>query len=477
MTSVGLSWFTGPRRLIGLICKGLMTGLIAATAVAILAGHRATGEVDSPPPKQGRSQPALIRLDETLTAPDSGRLAATLAPLLANPELGTLTGQVADAMTGQLLWTQGERVPMQPASTTKVLTAAAALLTLDRDARLTTRVVTPARSGKPGQIVLVGGGDPALSAAPSDQDSWIRDAARIGDLAEQVRRSGFTPTSIQVDTSQFSGAEMAPGWDPADIDGGDIAPIESVMLDGGRTQPATADSPRSHTPALDAGRALADALGLDPADVVLTATPTVGRDIASVQSPPLMERLRTMMNTSDDVLAEAIGREVAAATHHPQSFAGTVQAVLETVLNFGIDLNDASLHDASGLSTEDRLTADTLDQVLNTAASSKHQQLRPLLDLLPVAGRSGTLAHRFLDHDTQAAAGWLRAKTGTLTGTNALAGIVTNVDGRVLTFALIANGAGPHGRAALDTVAAALRSYDCETPTSADGLPVGEPPP
>ena len=42
-----------------------------------------------------------------------------------------------------------------------------------------------------------------------------------------------------------------------------------------------------------------------------------------------------------------------------------------------------------------------------------------------------------------APAGWLRAKTGSLTGTNSLAGIVTDASGRVLTFALISNDAGP----------------------------------
>ena len=113
--------------------------------------------------------------------------------------------------------------------------------------------------------MLVGGGDPTLSAAPPGQDTWYHGAARISDLADQVRRSGVTPTAVQVDTSLFSGPTMAPGWDPADIDGGDIAPIESVMLDAGRIQPATDDSRRSMTPALDAGRALATALGVDPA--------------------------------------------------------------------------------------------------------------------------------------------------------------------------------------------------------------------
>ena len=69
------------------------------------------------------------------------------------------------------------------------------------------------------------------------------------------------------------------------------------------------------------------------------------------------------------------------------------------------------------------------------------------MDLLPIAGGSGTLSNRFLDNDAErAAAGWLRAKTGSLTGTNSLVGIVTDASGRVLTFALISNNAGPTGR-------------------------------
>ena len=150
------------------------------------------------------------------------------------------------------MWAQGATVPMQPASTNKVLTAAAALLTLDRDARLTTRVVATS----PGVVVLVGGGDQTLSAAPRDEDTWYRDAARISDLADQIRRSGVDVRSVQVDVSAYSGPTMAPGWDPLDIDGGDIAPMEAIMLDGGRTQPVSVESRRSRTPALDAGRAL-----------------------------------------------------------------------------------------------------------------------------------------------------------------------------------------------------------------------------
>ncbi|MGZ8802300.1 MAG: D-alanyl-D-alanine carboxypeptidase/D-alanyl-D-alanine endopeptidase, partial [Mycobacterium sp.] len=158
------------------------------------------------------------------------------------------------------------------------------------------------------------------------------------------------------------------------------------------------------------------------------------------------------------------GREVAAELNRPPSFDGAARAVLSVLDGADIDTTGARLLDSSGLSVDDRLTADTLDEVINAAAGSAQPDLRPLVDLLPIAGGSGTLSNRYLDTDQgRAAAGYLRAKTGSLTGTNSLAGIVTDESGRVLTFALLSNEAGPSGRTALDALAAILRSCGCRT--------------
>ena len=415
-----------------------------------------------PTPAAATANPAVVPVADSAPKPIPGRLAAALAPALADPNLGKLAGRITDAMTGAQLWAQAADLPMQPASTNKTLTAAAALLTLDRDARLTTEVFS---IGKAGVVVLKGGGDPTLSAVAPDEETWYRDAARISDLADQVQRAGIDATAVQVDVSAYSGPTMAPGWDPADIDGGDIAPMESVMLDGGRTQPVSVESARSKTPALDAGRALAVALKVDPAKVtVVPGAARGGQEIASVQSPPLIDRLRDMMNASDNVMAESMGREVAAEIGRPQSFDGAAQSVLSQLDAARIETANARLFDSSGLSVDDRLTAETLDGVVNAAAGSAQPKLRPLVDLLPIAGGSGTLSNRYLDTDAgRSAAGFLRAKTGSLTGTNSLAGIITDASGRVLTFALISNDAGPTGRVALDTLAAVLRSCGCST--------------
>jgi len=456
-------WRTSTHLIVGVGVLAIVAALLVAATLLTPSGGGAGAHVPPPPPAV-TAKPGLVPVAADAPVPSSSALAAALALVAADPNLGRLGARVTDAMTGAELWQQSDHVLLQPASTNKTLTSAAALLALDRNARVTTRVVA---ANRPGTIVLVGGGDPTLSGAAPGQDTWYHNAPRLSDLADQVRRSGVTPTAVEVNTSLFTGPTFAPGWDPADIDGGDIAPIESVMLDAGRIQPATDESRRSPTPALDAGHALAAALGVDQQHVTVTnqAVDTGARQLAAVQSAPLIDRLNEMMNVSDNVMAECIAREVAASMQRPLSFTGAVAAVTTRLGAAHIDTGSAILRDASGLSVDDRLTANTLDAVVQAAAGPREPKLRPLLDLLPIAGGSGTLSDRFIAGTPAGAgpAGWLRAKTGSLTAVNALAGVVTDRSGRVLTFALISNDAGMSGRTAIDALGVALWSCGCVT--------------
>jgi D-alanyl-D-alanine carboxypeptidase/D-alanyl-D-alanine-endopeptidase (penicillin-binding protein 4) len=448
--------------LIGLAVLAFVGAVVAAATFFTMGRHGAGAtHAPVPPPRPPTVKAGVVPVADTAEMPSPGGVAATLAQVAADPNLGRLGGRITDASTGKELWQVAADVPLVPASTNKVLTAAAALLTLDRQARISTRVVAGGPNPQ-GPVVLVGAGDPTLSAAPPNVDTWYRGAPRISDLVEQVRRSGVTPTAVQVDTTAFSGPTFAQGWDPGDIDNGDIAPIESAMIDAGRIQPTTVNSRRSKTPALDAGRELAKGLGLDPAAVTIAAAPSGARQLAVVQSAPLVQRLSEMMDHSDNVMAECIAREVAAAINRPRSFAGAVDAVTNRLSTAHVDTTGAALLDSSGLSADDRLTAKTLDGVVQAAAGPDQPTLRALLDLLPIAGGSGTLADRFLDAATNLGpAGWLRAKTGSLTAINSLVGVLTDRSGRVLTFAFISNAAGPNGRNAVDALATKLWSCGC----------------
>jgi serine-type D-Ala-D-Ala carboxypeptidase/endopeptidase (penicillin-binding protein 4) len=429
-----------------------------------------TGLVDRvaatvPPPQPVVVHPALRPVAGDGPAPSPTGVGAVLDPLVAAGGLGTLSGEVLDPATGTVLWQQDPTTALMPGSTAKLLTASAALLTLDHQARLRTTVLAGA---EPGTVVLVGGGDPTLSAAGPGTATGYPGAARLDDLVAQVRAHGPV-RRVLVDVSRYVGDAFAPGWFPADVAGGYIAPIEPIMLDGGRADPSQEVSPRSAKPATAAAVELARRLGADPDTVTVGYAPPGAAMLGAVSSPPVQDLVATALTESDNVLAEALAREVARATGAQPSFAGASQAVLTVLRGHGFDVSGAAMVDGSGLSVDDAVPATLLTELLGAAAapdrSDADQQrtaaLRPLLVGLPVAGGSGTLADRY-HGPTAGGRGWVRAKTGTLTGVNSLAGTVLDAEGRMLVFALLSNGPNPASvRPRLDALAAGLRSCGC----------------
>jgi D-alanyl-D-alanine carboxypeptidase/D-alanyl-D-alanine-endopeptidase (penicillin-binding protein 4) len=371
-----------------------------------------------------------------------------------------------------VLWQRNPTSALVPGSTAKLLTASAALLTLDHQERFHTTVLA---GGEPGTVVLRGGGDPTLSGVAPGSPTGYPDAARLDDLASQVRESARAPISrVLVDVSRYTGDALAPGWQPADVAGGYIAPIEPVMLDGGRADPHEDVSPRAAKPATAAAAELARRLGADPDNVTLGSAAPGAAVLGDVSSPPVEDLVATALRHSDNVLAETLAREVARKTGAPPSFAGASQAVLTVLSSHGFDVSGATLVDGSGLSTSDAVPAKLLAALLSAAAAPDQSAtggvnprtaaLRPLLVGLPVAGGSGTLVDRYHDPSSRSASGrgWVRAKTGTLTGVNSLAGTVLDTDGRMLVFALLSNGPNPASvRPRLDALAAQLRSCGC----------------
>ncbi|MBO0851141.1 MAG: D-alanyl-D-alanine carboxypeptidase/D-alanyl-D-alanine-endopeptidase, partial [Pseudonocardia sp.] len=435
-------------------------------------------EPPAPPPRL-----AMGPLPDDAPVPTSAGLAAALSKPTSAPALGSLTGVVLNPATGQSLWSRNPDRAMVPGSTGKLLTAAAVLLTKEPTARLSTRVVAGAT---PDSVVLVGGGDPTLSVLPAPggagddaatrkaspttdtaTESVYAGAAKLDTLAAEVRAAHPGPIrSVAVDVSLFTGPGLAPGWDPADIVGGQMTSIEPLILDGGRSKPDELDPPRTATPAVDAGKALAKRLGADQATVqVHTASPGAAV-LGEVRSPTIADLVENALRISDNVLAESLARQVALTRGAEPSFAGAARAVRETLSDAGFDVDGARMVDGSGLSTADQVPARLLGQIMaaasGPASDPRSARLRPLLAGLPVAGGDGTLDDRFDNGDAVAGRGFVRAKTGTLTGVSTLAGVVTDHDGRLLTFALMSNGTSPaESRPRLDAIAAALRTCGC----------------
>jgi len=123
------------------------------------------------------------------------------------------------------------------------------------------------------------------------------------------------------------------------------------------------------------------------------------------------------------------------------------------------------LVDGSGLSRSNRLQPAALTRLLARVATGDDARLAPVVSGLPVAGFDGTLAERYRRGGSLPGAGAVRAKTGTLDGVSALAGLVRTADGRLLAFDLTANavplGSTRRAERALDVLATRLAACGC----------------
>jgi D-alanyl-D-alanine carboxypeptidase/D-alanyl-D-alanine-endopeptidase (penicillin-binding protein 4) len=439
--------------------------VLAAAAVAAITflGDRGTPTAaqqapDAVLPDLGEPAPVLAALSADAPVPDATVLAGVLAPLLGAPALGSgLSAQVVDVATGDVLFDRAADDPSTPASTAKLLTALATLTTLDPASTLTTTVVAGVT---PGEVVLVGGGDPTLSTTTPSRA--YPGAATVADLAAQVtaRLAGSPVTRVVVDSSLFSGPLTAPGWGSGDAPSTYAAPVTATAVDGARVDPD--GSQRSGAPGTDAGRALATALGAPGAPVVLGTAPAGAPTLATVHSAPVERLVEQALTASDNLLAESLARHVAVARGLPATFAGAAQGITAAVSDARLDTTGLTLVDGSGLSRQDLVPARVLVDVVRAASDGRTPAASGLLSGLPIAGYDGTLAERAADGP--GVPGAVRAKTGTLLSVNDLAGTVLTADGRLLAFAVLADGAaGSVGTTenALDVVAAALAGCGC----------------
>ncbi|GGR85011.1 D-alanyl-D-alanine carboxypeptidase [Streptomyces aureoverticillatus] len=399
----------------------------------------------------------LSRSARTAPEPGGPRLADVLRPLMDDKKLGReRSAVVVDVATGKRLYGKGSRQALTPASTTKIATAVAALSALGPDHRLTTKTVVEPDSRN---VVLVGGGDPTLTAR--GEGRYVAGSASLRELADDTaealkKRGADQDVSLAYDTSRYSGPPQHP-IGPNE----NIAPVSALMADEGRLDDSSSGpAARTAEPARDAAHNFANLLR--ERGIGLKADPRPGQapkgadELARTQSPPLSALVERMLTHSDNDIAEALARETAVDAGEPASFDGGSKAVRARLAKLGLPLDGAVFADGSGLDRDDRLTAKLLAALLKRASGPGHPELRSVVTGLPVAGFTGTLVDRY--PDASVGTGVVRAKTGTLTGVNSLAGTVVDADGRLLAFAFMTTGTtDPQGaQSTLDAMASAL---------------------
>ncbi|MCY3894794.1 MAG: D-alanyl-D-alanine carboxypeptidase/D-alanyl-D-alanine-endopeptidase [Acidimicrobiaceae bacterium] len=341
--------------------------------------------------------------------------------------------------------------PVIPASVQKLVTAAAALAVVDADERLVTRVLTDTEivgGVLDGTVWVVGGGDP-LIMTQSYADSHRRQPqlrTPMESLADDLVALGIETLrgNLIADESRYDTTRFPETWPQRYITQLNSGPLSALNLNDGITGFTTTLSAAEH-PARWFVSTLADLLRVRgvavDVEIDVSAAPSGLSEIARLTSPPLVEIIQQMLRESDNTTAEMMLREIGLRSAGAGSTPAGAAAAERIVSDLLPDQSRPAVVDGSGLDRQNMVTCSFLAALLDHYGPES-----AFAAGLPVAARTGTLSHRFAEHP---AAGRLHAKTGLLTGVNALAGFIETDSGTV-TFAQMLNGVSPEGRLGLE---------------------------
>ena len=199
---------------------------------------------------------------------------------------------------------------------------------------------------------------------------------------------------------------------------------------------------------------------LRESSIVVEATLTegslpTGSTRISTRTHSIEQVLTRMLKESDNLYAEALFYQVAAASGSRPAKASHARAIVNKLIQkIGLTPSAYKVADGSGLSLYNYVSAELLTRLLRYAWRNKNIS-DCLLPALPIAGVDGTLKNRMR---TTKARDNVHAKTGTLTGISSLAGYCTAANGHELCFAIINQGVlrNGDGRTFQDHVCTAL---------------------
>lgn len=394
--------------------------------------------------------------DSSAPMPDGSAVAGYASTLAGDSRVAgaTTAVSVVDVASGQQIAGASQDTPLTPASTNKLLTAWAALRTLGADHTLSTRAVLSGASSSSPTVTLIGSGDVLMADDKGDPNAVVGRAG-LGDLArstaESLKAQGITSVAVTLDDTLFpEDQKWSSDWEAGNESF--VAPIQPIMVDVSAYHDSHA---YPADPANDAAQAFSKHLqeaGITVSGVSRGQAADGATDLASVSSAPLADILGVSLKASDNTMTEVEGRLVAAAAGKPTTFAGAAEAVKAQLSADGFPVDGVTLLDCSGLAKGNKIPASLLTSILLKAAGPDGGTAgRTLIADLPVGALDGTLNDRLV---SQAGAGTVRAKTGSLDQTSSLAGIMVTSNGRLLVFSVIIDGFASGGlgnaRAAMD---------------------------
>lgn len=262
----------------------------------------------------------------------------------------------------------------------------------------------------------------ALSLAGNTVDVSLTDSAEMGQFdADLEPVSDAVPVDVQLDAD--ADTELRAHKER----GGCEIRVRGHLPPGAtRTVTAPVNDPLAHCG--NVFRRSLERSGVAVDGSVVTGRRDAESRIASVRSAPLADLVRRMNVPSDNFVAEQLARTVARAETGRGTWDAWSELATETMQNLGAE--NVRLCDGSGLSRYNLVSARGLLAVLEWAADQVWGTA--FFESLPRAGADGTLANRLTDVEAA-----VHAKTGTLTGTHALTGVIERPDGTRVGFAAL----------------------------------------
>jgi D-alanyl-D-alanine carboxypeptidase/D-alanyl-D-alanine-endopeptidase (penicillin-binding protein 4) len=423
------------------VAIGAASGLMA---VVLMVGLFSLGGAPTANPSDSAS--ATPTGSSTPSASPSNARTCSVATQVADKRLGTFSGVVINPATKEVLFDRNANVPGATASVLKLFTAAAALTTLGPNYVVDTKVF--ADPDNPGTIILVGGGDPTLSATPQGKQSVYKNAPKLSDLAIKVNAwataNNIKITNIILDSTLFAGGTEASKWDPSwpasELTLGYQSQITALQVDGDRAQSYVATSPRSKTPVMNVGRKFKAALGTSAkgSKIVEGIKPAAAIEVAKVTSQTIDKWIKYMLLVSDNTQAEYLARLVSLKLGYDGSLGSIQMAIKKSLASTNIDLSTVVIKDGSGESPNNAIAPATVAALLDLVLDG-YGDFDVINQGLPISHESGSLATRY-GGDNLDAAGKIRAKTGWIDKGYTLAGIIQAKDGTNLLFAVYALG-------------------------------------
>lgn len=339
---------------------------------------------------------------------------------LENAQLPKKSGVTfVDLASGKTLHQQLGDHPFVPASTMKLVTAVVALKTFGSTFKFNTEATWNAETNS---LYLVGSGDPSLRTSHLEV---LADgiATSLGNSTQSI--------SLYSDSSLFPKFTKPAGWKPNPMPRY-VREIYALSVDGKGAYDAPAQAGKTLAKLLKQRGYKASYKGEKKSDGTQVAT-TFGYSLHSI--------IRTMLQDSDNTVAETLFRASTAHSGLHPSWKNSRQYANQVLSELGVDLENIEIVDGSGLSRANRLTAHFLTSLLVKIVAAENTDLNVIYDrrLLATAGRNGTLKLRFAGTKSFCARGLVQAKTGSLSDTDALAGFVKNENGSIGVFAFLVN--------------------------------------